>query len=330
MQDLDDEKIETYKNALIVHRSKEGQGARLTNRGVSQDMRHFIDSVTEEVNKAYQRTGMVMLGFASASHVDDGVAPALIMSPGAEEFCMEELSRDPLALLQHFNLWACRPKEGLITKKPDINMNYINYETAIVSTYRIRLVGWPKDVKFTAPSLITSLKPEEVRTHQDALADRREAGEVVGKKRKTRSDKGKPRKSYAPRKSAKAKSTRSRSGGKKSSRRREDNSEASATDDEDDHREQDNGVGDDTSHDKEEGHAPHAPHNRRGKRARTTTQQLRTYHHLDDSHNDAPPAPTKQEPRRRSHRQRKVHATQEEDKESSSQGSSNDETLRVR
>ncbi|KAG1775591.1 hypothetical protein EV702DRAFT_972681 [Suillus placidus] len=36
-------------------------------------------------------------------------------------------------------------------------VNYSNYETAIVETYGIRLVGWPQGVTFISPSNISTM-----------------------------------------------------------------------------------------------------------------------------------------------------------------------------
>lgn len=93
-------------------------------------------------------------------------------------------------------------------------MNYSNYETAIVETYGVRLVGWPQGVNFTSPSNIgtvgdirrlrdalkarmcywTTLSPVEVKAHTAELDARRSAGEVVCKLRKKCSDAGVARK----------------------------------------------------------------------------------------------------------------------------------------
>jgi len=101
-----------------------------------------------------------------------------------------------------------------VTGKKNIVMNYNNYETSIIETYGVRLVGWPNGVKFTSPSNIgtvgdirklwdalkahtcywTSLSPAEVKAHASELATRRSAGEVVRKPRKKRSDIGVSRK----------------------------------------------------------------------------------------------------------------------------------------
>jgi hypothetical protein len=90
-------------------------------------------------------------------------------------------------------------------------MNYINYNMQIVQRRCVKLIGWPNDVKFIPPSNITSvdqvrtllhvlrtkkcqwtqLSPDEATEHMEEIQQRKAAGEVVGRKRKERSDKGK-------------------------------------------------------------------------------------------------------------------------------------------
>lgn len=96
----------------------------------------------------------------------------------------------------------------------NVHMNYLNYETAIVEKYHVTLVGWPSTLPFANPSNIgtvgdirtlrDALKVGECKwtvqtkrqqaAHAETLKSKRAAGEVVGKKRKIRSDKGKKRK----------------------------------------------------------------------------------------------------------------------------------------
>jgi hypothetical protein len=96
-----------------------------------------------------------------------------------------------------------------------IKMNYLNYETSIVSELKVKLVGWTKRVSFTNPSAIgavsdlrklrddlksgkchwVQLTPSQLSEHKAMLDACCKEGETVGKARKTRSDKGKKRKS---------------------------------------------------------------------------------------------------------------------------------------
>jgi hypothetical protein len=92
-------------------------------------------------------------------------------------------------------------------------MNYVNYEAAVVERYKVKLVGWTFK-QFVSPADINTLhdiralrdalknggchwvqlSTQEVREHVVSVDERREAGEVVGRKRKECSDKGVPRK----------------------------------------------------------------------------------------------------------------------------------------
>ncbi|KAG2140353.1 hypothetical protein BD769DRAFT_1662908 [Suillus cothurnatus] len=105
-----------------------------------------------------------------------------------------------------------------VTGKKDITMNYNNYNTAIIETYAVKLVGWPQGVKFISPSNIrtvgeirklrdalkartcywAALTPAEVKLHTAELDACRSAGQVVRQPRKKRSDAGVARKCKAP------------------------------------------------------------------------------------------------------------------------------------
>lgn len=92
-------------------------------------------------------------------------------------------------------------------------MNYVNYEKVIIQKHHVKLAGWPKNVKFVTPANLSSvddvrtlrhalksnechwvqLSEAEVKENMDSIAKREAAGEQVGRKRKLRSDKGKPK-----------------------------------------------------------------------------------------------------------------------------------------
>jgi hypothetical protein len=92
-------------------------------------------------------------------------------------------------------------------------MSYIKYERDIVSKYKVKLVGWPSTIKFASPSEIGTvddirnlrqvlkigeckwvvLTRRQVTAHEEIIAAKVASGEIVGKKRKERSDKGKTR-----------------------------------------------------------------------------------------------------------------------------------------
>lgn len=101
----------------------------------------------------------------------------------------------------------------MITSIPNLGMNYVNYKTSIVQKYHVQLVGWPSDIPFANPHQLTTiatakslqsalavstckwvvLSKRQQKEHADALEASAEGGQVVGRKRKIRSDKGKRR-----------------------------------------------------------------------------------------------------------------------------------------
>ena len=109
--------------------------------------------------------------------------------------------------------------KGQILKSDNVMMNYLNYNKSIIQKHHVKLVGWPKNIKFITPAnlssvdevraLIHALKSEECRWVSLSTADVEEhmasivaceaAGEQIGRKRKQRSDKGMPRKKSAER-----------------------------------------------------------------------------------------------------------------------------------
>jgi hypothetical protein len=101
---------------------------------------------------------------------------------------------------------------GEIIGKDDIAMNYQNYNTAIITRYKVQLVGWPPYIPFTNPSnlktehlqrLIDALNSteckwrvmsgDEIRAHNAQYDSAMASGQVVNKPRKERSDKNKKR-----------------------------------------------------------------------------------------------------------------------------------------
>ena len=96
-----------------------------------------------------------------------------------------------------------------ITRQQNVTMNYVNYEDAIVERFKVKLVGWTFK-QFVSPTDINTvqdvrelrnalkngachwvqLSPQALKDHVAAVDERRKQGEVVGKKRKERNDKG--------------------------------------------------------------------------------------------------------------------------------------------
>ena len=97
----------------------------------------------------------------------------------------------------------------MVTHSKIADMNYDNYEEKVIQRLKVKLIGWPFENIISPAKLYTvgelrtlrdalrsgaccwvKLSKTELKTHLDNMASRREAGGVVGKTRKQRSDKG--------------------------------------------------------------------------------------------------------------------------------------------
>jgi len=99
---------------------------------------------------------------------------------------------------------------GTVTNNKKVKMNYANYETSIIQQMGVRLVGWPKSVKFVNPSQIgtvlkictlcddlksgachwVKLTKGQLDAHRADMEEWWEQGEMVSKQRKKWLDAG--------------------------------------------------------------------------------------------------------------------------------------------
>ncbi|KAF8331782.1 hypothetical protein F5887DRAFT_894829 [Amanita rubescens] len=239
--DKDIENIsEEQKNELIkdlkAYRELKQTGSRASSLSVAQDVRQTMQRITIEVSHLHLRTGTCSVLFVSKSHIDDQTIPGWAATGESASFFLDVLRVDVWDVLRKYEQWVCSKDqskaktdtfkairsecttiitEGLrqILKSDNVMMNYVNYEKVIIQKHHVKLVGWPKNVKFVTPANLSSV--DEVRTLRHALksnechwvqlseaevgenmasiAEREAAGEQVGRKRKQRSDKGKPK-----------------------------------------------------------------------------------------------------------------------------------------
>ncbi len=109
---------------------------------------------------------------------------------------------------QHSAIFNCYPEA--ITHVKGANMNYQNYAKSIVIHYSVKLIGWPEQIPFGTPLNIrtvpqlrllrralqttacrwTRLDETEMEELTESILSHEGNGEIVGKKRKERSDKG--------------------------------------------------------------------------------------------------------------------------------------------
>ncbi|TFK59093.1 hypothetical protein BDN72DRAFT_781220, partial [Pluteus cervinus] len=184
---------------LASHCELKTTGARGTSKAAAIDERITFERIGTEFDNVGERTGAAAFAFFTPGDTQDLGHPGFAATRGALDFVREVLGLNP------YDVSTTR------RKKP-IKMNYSNYETSIVLTYRVQLIGWPSGVPRQCPS---SLKQEPLRQLQEALRNgsckwvklteqeyenlstdlkrRKEAGETIGKPRKQRSDCGKKR-----------------------------------------------------------------------------------------------------------------------------------------
>ncbi|KAG1894803.1 uncharacterized protein F5891DRAFT_1151914 [Suillus fuscotomentosus] len=241
MNKLTEEEKASYIEALNEHRDKKALGVCANNSAAARDVVATTERLVKELDDLRVRTGIYATLFVVRGHINDTIQSTMHGTDNTEDF-WEDVYEHPMAdFLRQYEQWACTQDQNLneresleamrkqvrkmifrglfaVTGKKDIAMNYHNYETAIVETYGVRLVGWPHGVNFISPSNIgtvgdirklrdalkscicywTVLSPEEVKSHAAELNTRRLAGEIVRKPRKKRSDSGVPRKRKAP------------------------------------------------------------------------------------------------------------------------------------
>ncbi|KAG1846243.1 hypothetical protein DFJ58DRAFT_686603 [Suillus subalutaceus] len=241
MQDLTKGEKATYIAALSQHREQKVSSVRANNMATARDVLVTTERVVKELDDLRIRTGTYRTLFVVRGHINDTIQSTMHGTDNSEDF-WEDVYDSPMAdFLRQYEQWACTQNQNLnerdsletvrkqarklivrglvaMTGKRDITMNYNNYETAIIETYAVKLVGWPQGIKFTSPSNIgtvgeirklrdalkdqtcywAALTPAEVKVHSAELDARRLAGQVVRQPRKKRSDAGITRKRKAP------------------------------------------------------------------------------------------------------------------------------------
>ncbi|KAG1836180.1 hypothetical protein DFJ58DRAFT_691103 [Suillus subalutaceus] len=241
MQDLTKGEKATYIAALSQHREQKVSSVRANNMATARDVLVTTERVVKELDDLRIHTGTYGTLFVVRGHINDTIQSTMHGTDNSEDF-WEDIYDSPMAdFLRQYEQWACTQNQNLnerdsletvrkqarklivrglvaMTGKRDITMNYNNYETAIIKTYAVKLVGWPQGVKFTSPSNIgtvgeirklrdalkdrtcywAALTPTEVKVHSAELDVRRSAGQVVRQPHKKRSDAGITRKCKAP------------------------------------------------------------------------------------------------------------------------------------
>ncbi|KAF8224369.1 hypothetical protein L208DRAFT_1018964, partial [Tricholoma matsutake] len=234
LQNLSSAHKKELKDNVIVSRKLKVMGVWASNLGATMDAKATMERL---VNFA-ERVGSYTFAFFTRGHVHDTNIPGWVASNKAILFFQEVLHLDPLDVATKFEQWACTRERvplvdtlhpmhiecmhlvlqglNIVVKGKAINMNFINYDIAIVQKHKVELVGWSAMITFGNPSAIgtvgtvqmlqealTTLTIGEYKwiaqtKHQQAvhaamLKMKCDTGDTIRKKRKQQSDKGKKR-----------------------------------------------------------------------------------------------------------------------------------------
>ncbi|KAG1868645.1 hypothetical protein F4604DRAFT_1584515 [Suillus subluteus] len=237
MNDLTKDKKAGYIAALREHREQKVTHVRGNNMAAARDVLLTTENIVKELNDLCVCTGTYATLFVVRGHINDSIQSTMHGTDNSDDF-WEDVYDLPMAnFLRQYEQWACTQNQskcspvvrkqvrklivrGLVavTGKKDIAMNYNNYNTAIIETYAVQLVGWPPGINFISPSSIgtvgeirrlrdalkgrtcywTTLTPAEVKAHTATLNKCHSEGEIVKQPHKKRSDAGTSHKRKAP------------------------------------------------------------------------------------------------------------------------------------
>ncbi|KAI5986550.1 hypothetical protein EDC04DRAFT_2615049 [Pisolithus marmoratus] len=186
LQNLTQEEMDHYISALNEHHDMKIHGMQANNVVAAQDVLMTTDKITKEFWED-------IFGHQIAD----------VACQYEQWACTQNqnlLKCDSLGNLHKQITKAVSSGLKRIMNKKHIVMNYHNYETAIVETYGVCLVGWPEGVKFTNLGCCfwKKLSKNELEHFITKLNTCCVAGETVQKPRKKQSDAGMSQKCKAP------------------------------------------------------------------------------------------------------------------------------------
>ncbi|KAJ7588996.1 hypothetical protein C8J56DRAFT_1049936 [Mycena floridula] len=184
LQNLTEERLEDLKQEVRESRETKALGARPSHVSEALDISNFNARMADEFWKLHARTGAIGFGFVTRANLDCTAKPGWFVTGDAGEFVKEFFKYGMWDAMAVFESWAIghekkmRSVETLPgmrsecaeiilanlryqTRRSDISMSYANYDTNIVLSHKVQLVGWPALVPFAPPS--TFERSEHVR-----------------------------------------------------------------------------------------------------------------------------------------------------------------------
>ncbi|KAG1819863.1 uncharacterized protein BJ212DRAFT_1267596 [Suillus subaureus] len=209
-----------YIAALTEHCKQNVTNVQGNNMAAARDVLLTTERVVKELDDLCVRTGTYVTMFVVHGHINDTIQSSMHGTDNSNDF-WEDIYDIPMAdYLRQYEQWACTQNQSellmfshsffAVTGKKNIAMNYNNYQTAVVETCAIQLIGWPGSIKFINPSNIgtigdihklhdvlkdktcywTALTPTEVKAYMAELDVCCSAGNIVHQPHKRCSDAG--------------------------------------------------------------------------------------------------------------------------------------------
>ncbi|KAI6113198.1 hypothetical protein EDD16DRAFT_1704258 [Pisolithus croceorrhizus] len=177
LQNLTQEALEQHVITLNEHRDTKIHGVQANNVTAAQDVLATTDRITKELTSLRDHTGIYAMLLVMRGHINNSIQSMWTTTDNSAEFWEDVSGHQIVDIAHQYEQWACTQNQNLlehdslgslhkqitkaissgpkkITNKKHIVMNYHSYETAIIKTYGVHLVGWPEDVRFANPSAI--------------------------------------------------------------------------------------------------------------------------------------------------------------------------------
>ncbi|KAI6020379.1 hypothetical protein BKA83DRAFT_104473 [Pisolithus microcarpus] len=225
LENLTKEQKEYYIQELVKQRDLMAHGVHANNIAAGEDVFSVTHRIIDELENLRDCTGIYASLFVTHGHINDSTQASWFGMYNSAVFWEDVLGHSTGDVARLYEQWACaqgHKRDSLANMRKQVTAlisnglsAYIsNYNTAIVETYGVKLLGWPTGVPFVNPSSIGTVS--EIRKLRDSLKSgechwkklskakcnafsseleaHRASGEVVKKPRKKRSDVGVPRK----------------------------------------------------------------------------------------------------------------------------------------
>ncbi|KAK7437703.1 hypothetical protein VKT23_018419 [Stygiomarasmius scandens] len=229
----DKDAMAKLKQEVLDYRNAKSMGARVSPLSAAHDIRAFTDTMAAELNNLYSRTGALSFFMVTPGGRDDKGRPGFAVG-GVDTmaFFRRSFKQEPWDILADFQMYRAKgdKRRGIDSgaelraqcvnmissglrytiRAERVQMNYENYETAIVQRFNVKLI-WPEDINYGVIANPTKLPMDcirklhraleigtckwvEISAHEKAKRMQEQGNSTAEKpRRKERSDKGQRR-----------------------------------------------------------------------------------------------------------------------------------------